>query len=56
MDEDGEIEPLADNPELNEHIDDNVVLGTDAVDSRADESSYPPISEVDDRESSDDEQ
>ncbi|WP_166997015.1 hypothetical protein [Paramicrobacterium fandaimingii] len=56
VDEDGEIEPLADNPELNEHIDDNVVLGTDAVDSRADESSYPPISEVDDRESSDDDQ
>lgn len=56
VDEDGEIEPLADNPKLYEHADDDVVLGTDAVDSRADESVYPPISDVDDREPSDDDQ
>ncbi|WP_437583082.1 hypothetical protein ACSAGD_12445 [Paramicrobacterium sp. CJ85] len=53
VNEDGEVEPLADNPELDEHSGDDVILGTDAADSRPDAASYPPIAETDDREPSD---
>lgn len=56
VNEDGEAEPLADNPDLNEHTEQEVVLGTDATDSRPDDASYPPIAETDDREPSEAEQ
>lgn len=56
VNEDGETEPLADNPDLTEHSGEDVILGTDAIDSRPDADSYPPIAETDDREPSEEEQ
>ncbi|GAB2507958.1 hypothetical protein [Paramicrobacterium agarici] len=56
VNEDGEVEPVAENPELTEHSDDDVILGTDAVDSRSDGADYPPVAETDDREPSEEQQ